>query len=114
LKKIVKLKSKTFKLQNETKFNPFTGEKAPGFICFEVVNKEDRDAGEIISSIVEYLYRFKDKLVPLLKSHNGDIEIYLDISILSPKCPYIQLSHETIKKMDELNVHLETSIEIIN
>lgn len=63
--------------------------------------------------IVDYLYGFKTEINSLCEKYDGKLNIYQNIYLTSLKHPYIQLDRETIKKMGELNIMLDTSIDFL-
>lgn len=113
IEKLLDLKCKSFALKKDTKINPITNEKAPGFIRFAFKEQENADCGSFVKVIVDYLYGFKAEINSLCEKYDGKLNIYQNIYLTSLKHPYIQLDRETIKKMGELNIMLDTSIDFL-
>lgn len=82
-----------------------------GYIAFDFGSIDSYDGETIVKNAVNYLYERKDEIKKLNESLDGEIEILLDVFLTSFNNPYVIIEKDTIKKMAELNIWLDQSID---
>ena len=69
---------------------------------------------ENLSSLVNYLYNFKDQTNNLLKKYNGELAIHFNLFLTSFKSASLNLNADMIKKMAELNINFDSSVDFFD
>ncbi len=108
----INLKSLYFKQLKDTKI--INNKKLPGYIGFLWQEIDGRIFDENLSSLVNFLYNFKDQINNLLKKYNGEIAIHFNLFLTSFKSASLNLNAEMIKKMAELNINFDSSVDFFD
>jgi len=81
-----------------------------GYISFDFGSFESFNCEKIIADIVNCFYERKNKIKNINKKLGGKINFLLDILLTSFNTPYVYMNNEILKKMSELNMSFEESV----